>query len=217
MGKKANPLGFRLELKNSPFRWKSQWFASKNNYKNYIIEDKKIRDFLEDRLRFAGLVATKIERLNNQLKLIIQVSRPGVVIGRGGKSLEDLKNGLVKIVAIPEPNKNLEIEVEEVKNSDLSAKLVAEKVASQIERRMPYRRVANKTIDVVMAAGATGVRIVLAGRIGGSEVSRSEKFSKGKVPLSSIRANIDYAERPALTKSGYVGVKVFINRGEGEK
>jgi len=217
MGKKANPIGFRLGLKNSPFTWKSQWFASKNNYQDYIVEDKKIRDFLEDRLKFAGLVATRIERLDNQLKLIIQVSRPGVVIGRGGKGLEELKKNLIKIISVPEPSKNLEIEVEEVKNSDLSAKLVAEKIASQIERRMPYRRVVNKSIDAVMAAGATGVRVVLSGRIAGVEVSRSEKFSKGKVPLSSIRANIDYAERPALTRSGYVGVKVFINRGGGER
>jgi len=217
MGKKANPLGFRLAIKNSPFTWKSQWFSNKKKYREYIIEDKKIRDFLEARLQFAGLVATKIERLNNQLKLIIQVSRPGVVIGRGGKSLEELKRELVRITSIPEPEKNLEIEVEEVKNPDLSAKLIAERIASQIERRMPYRRVVGKTIDSVMFAGAIGIKVILAGRIGGVEVSRSEKFSKGKVPLSSIKANIDYAERPALTKSGYVGIKVFINRGQGAK
>lgn len=214
MGQKVNPIGFRLGVKGSPFFWKSQWFVGKRDYQKFIIEDLAIREFLDKRLQLAGLIETKIERLKNQVKITIQVSRPGVVIGRGGKGLEELKKQLVKIVSIPEAEKNIEIDVEEVKNPDLSARFVAERIAVQIERRMRYRRVVNKAMDQVMAVGALGVKVVLAGRIAGVEVSRVEKFSRGKVPLSSIRANIDYAERPALTRSGYVGVKVYINRGE---
>ncbi len=216
MGRKANPIGFRLALKNSPFGWKSQWFAKKSDYKKFIMEDWKIRNFLEKRLSMAGLVSVRVERLNNRTKLIIQVSRPGIVIGRGGRGLEDLKGELLKIMNISDSDNNLEIEVEEVKNSELSAKLVAERIAVQIERRMPYRRVISRTIESVINAGALGIKVILSGRIAGVEVSRVEKFSQGKVPLSSIRANIDYSERPALTKSGYVGVKVYINRGESE-
>jgi len=214
MGQKVNPIGFRLGVKGSPFRWKSQWFAKKDQYLDFIIEDFKIRQFLDQRLRFAGLMAVRIERLKNQIKIILQVSRPGVVIGRGGKGLEELKRELVKMVSVPDPEKNLEIDVEEVKNAELSAKLLAEKIAFQLEKRMPYRRVVNRAMESVINAGALGVRVVLSGRIAGVDVSRVEKFSRGKVPLSSIRANIDYAERPALTRSGYVGVKVYINRGE---
>lgn len=214
MGKKANPYGFRLGIKNSPFRWKSQWFAVKKNYPDLILADIKIREFFEEKLKFAGLVAVRIERLRNQMKIILQVSRPGVVIGRGGRGLEDLKKQLVQKIDLADPQKNLDIEVEEVKNAELSSVLIAERIASQLESRAPYRRVINKTMESVMAAGALGVKIILSGRIAGAEISRREKFSTGKVSLSSLKANVDYAERPSLTKSGYVGVKVFINRGE---
>ncbi|MBU2592054.1 MAG: 30S ribosomal protein S3 [Patescibacteria group bacterium] len=216
MGRKVNPIGFRLAVKNSPFGWKSQWFAKKSDYKKFIMEDQKIRNFLEKKLSMAGLVGVRIERLNNMIKLVIQVSRPGIVIGRGGRGLEDIKKELLKVISVSDSDNNLDIEVEEVKNSELSAKLLAEKIAGQIERRMPYRRVANWAIESVINAGALGVKVILSGRIAGAEISRVEKFSQGKVPLSSIRANIDYFERPALTKSGYVGVKVYINRGESE-
>jgi len=216
MGHKVNPVGFRLAALRGPFRWQSQWFAKKSDYKKFIFEDFKIRNFLEKKLRLAGLVNTRIERLKNQIKIILQVSRPGVVIGRGGKGLEELKKQLINLVSVPEPRKNLEIEVEEVKNSELSAKLVAERLTVQLERRMPYRRVVNAAMERVIRAGAEGVKIVLAGRIAGVEISRTEKFSRGKVPLSTIRANIDYAEMPALTRSGYIGVKVYVNRGETE-
>lgn len=214
MGQKVNPTGFRLAAWKGPFRWASQWFSKKKDYKKLILEDLKIRQFLESRLSLAGLVNVKIERLRNQMKITLQVARPGVVIGRGGKGLEELKKQLVNLVDIPEPEKNLEIEVEEVKNPDLSAKLVAERIAVQLEKRMPYRRVVNKAMDRVMAAGAEGVKVILSGRIAGIEIGRVEKFSRGRLPLSTLRANVDYAERPALTRSGYVGVKVYINRGE---
>ncbi len=136
-----------------------------------------------------------------------------MVIGRGGSGLKELKDDLVDIVEVPDARKNLEIEVDEVKNAELSAKLVAERIARGLERGRHYRRTVNKAIEAVERAGAEGVRVVLSGRIAGVEVSRVEKFDWGKVPLSTLRANIDYYQEEALTKSGYIGVKVYINRG----
>lgn len=213
MGQKVNPIAYRLEIEESPFEWRSRWYANKEDYQKLTLEDYKIRQLLKEKLRYAGLVAAKILRLKNKIKIVLQASRPGVVIGRGGSGLRELKDDLVKLVDIPEAEKNLEIEVDEVKNADLSAKLVAERIARGLERGRHYRRTVNKAIDAVKGAGAEGVRVVLSGRIAGVEVSRVEKFDWGKVPLSTLRANIDYYQEPALTKSGYVGVKVYINRG----
>jgi len=213
MGQKVNPVGYRLEIEGSPFEWKSRWYAEKEEYQKFVLEDHRIREFLEGKLRYAGLVASKILRLKNKIKIVIQASRPGVVIGRGGSGLKEIKDGLIEIADIPDPEKNIEIEVDEVKNAELSAKLVAERIARGLERGRHYRQTVNKAIDAVKRAGAEGVRVVLAGRIAGIEVSRVEKFDWGKVPLSTLRANIDYYQEPALTKSGYVGVKVYINRG----
>jgi small subunit ribosomal protein S3 len=216
MGQKVHPIGYRLEIEESPFEWKSKWYADKEDYKKYALEDYKIRQLLEGRLRYAGLVASKIMRLKNKIKIVIQASRPGVVIGRGGSGLRELKDELIKLVDVDKPEKNLEIDVDEVKNSDLSAKLVAERIARGLERGRHYRQTVNKAVDAVKKAGAEGVRVVLSGRIAGVEVSRVEKFDWGKVPLSTLRANIDYYQEGALTKSGYVGVKVYINRGMEE-
>lgn len=216
MGQKVNPVGFRLEIDESPFKWKSRWYADEEEYKELALEDYKIREFLEEKLRYAGLVAVRIKRLKNKIKILIQASRPGVVIGRGGSGLREIKDKIVNLVDLPEPEKNVEIEVDEVKNAELSAKLVAERIARGLERGRHYRRTANKAMDAVRKAGAEGIRIVLSGRIAGVEVSRVEKFDWGRVPLSTMRANIDYYQEPALTKSGYVGVKVYINRGLSE-
>lgn len=214
MGQKTSPVNLRMQIKDSPFKWKSQWFADKNEYKKNVGEDGKIRNYLENKLEYAGLVSTQIKRLKNMVKIVIQASRPGVVIGRGGSGLRQIKDQLKEIIDIPEPENNIDIEVEEVKSASLSAKLVAEKIARQLERGMRYRRVVNQAMDKAMHEGAEGIKVTLSGRISGVEVSRVEKFSRGKVPLSTIRANIDYYHYPALTRSGYVGVKVYINRGE---
>lgn len=214
MGQKTSPVNLRMQVKDSPFKWKSKWFADKNDYKDFVGEDQAIRDYLDEKLEYAGLVSTQIRRLKNMVKIVIQASRPGVVIGRGGSGLRQIKDKLKEIIDVPEPENNIDIEVEEVKSADLSAKLVAEKIARQLERGMRYRRVVNQAIDKAMQEGSEGIKVVLSGRISGVEVSRVEKFSRGKVPLSTIRANIDYYASPALTRSGYVGVKVYINRGE---
>jgi len=215
MGQKVNPFGFRL--KNSK-QWKSRWFArDSKQYRKNILEDHKIRRYLMNKLALAGIVEARIARSINKIKITLVVSRHGVVIGRGGSGLELLKQELVRMVDLPEPEKNLEIDVEEVKEPELSAHLAAIRIAQQLEKRMPYRRVANKTVERIMSAGAKGVKIALAGRVGGTEVGRTETFKKGTIPLQTLRADIDYSQTPALTRFGYVGVKVWIYRGEKEE
>ncbi|KPJ70737.1 hypothetical protein AMJ51_01085 [Microgenomates bacterium DG_75] len=214
MAQKVNPFGFRLKETK---QWRSRWFArDPKQYRKNILEDHKIRRYLMDKLALAGIIEVQIERSINKMKITLKVSRPGVVIGRGGSGLELLKKELVKMVSLSEPEKNLELDVEEIKNPELSAQLVATRVAQQLEKRMPYRRVANKAVERVMGAGAKGVKVALAGRVGGTEVGRTETFRKGAIPLQTLRAEIDYAQVPALTRFGYVGVKVWIYKGEKE-
>jgi small subunit ribosomal protein S3 len=215
MGQKINPFGFRL--KNSK-QWRSRWFArDPKQYRKNILEDYQIRRYLMDKLALAGIVEVRIERSINKMKITLKVSRPGVVIGRGGSGLELLKKELVKMVSLPEPEKNLELDVEEVKDPELSARLIAVRVVQQLEKRMPYRRVANKTVERAMEAGAQGIKIALSGRVGGAEISRTETFKKGAIPLQTLRAEIDYAQIPASTRFGYVGVKVWVYKGEKEE
>ncbi len=210
MGQKANPLGMRLQIKDT---WRSKWFAEKGNYRKFLLEDLKLRQALMDKLRLAGVNRVDIERSLKSLRLILHVTRPGIVIGRGGTGMEDLKRFVVNILDISPNNPNapkIDIRVEEVKNPDLSAYLVASRVAEQLERRMPHRRVVTKTMERIMQSGAKGVKIVLAGRIAGAEISRREKFHMGSIPLQTLRADIDYASVPSLTRSGYIGVKAWI-------
>jgi len=218
MGQKVNPISFRLPQSHE---WKSLWFsADKKKYQKNLLEDVKIRRFLLKKLKLAGLTLVQIERSINKMKVILHVSRPGVVIGRGGSGLEILKKEISQILTADQ-GKNLEIEAVEVRKPDLSAYLVAQRVAEQLERRMPYRRVINRTIENSMNAGAKGIKIVLSGRINGAEISRREKFGdKGKtgnIPAQTLRADIDFATVPALTRSGFIGVKVWIYKGEVEK
>lgn len=217
MGQKVNPIGFRLTLSKD---WRSRWFAAdKKLYKKNLLEDLKIREFLMERLKLAGIVRVQIDRSINKLKITLYVSRPGVVIGRGGSGLELLKKELCQIVSFPDAEKNLELEdIVEVKNPELVAHLVATRIAEQLEKRLPYRRVVTKAIERVVASGAKGVKVVIAGRVAGAEISRTEKFGdKGKtgtIPAQTLRADVDYAQIPAFTRSGYIGVKVWIYRGE---
>lgn len=213
MGQKINPIGFRLEtVRNSP-EWQSSWYADKKKYSVYLMEDKKIRDYLQKKLYSAGIVLIRIERSTKKIKLILIVSRPGLVIGRGGKELEVIKKDVQKLLTSHDKKQNIEIQVEEFKHADLSAKLIAEKIAYQLTKRMPYRRSVLASMQRSIESGAKGIKIVLSGRINGAEISRREKFSQGKVPLSTIRSQIDYHECPSLTRSGYIGVKVYLCLG----
>ena len=212
MGQKIHPVGVRMGI-GAP--WKSRWFAKGLKYKQYVLEDIKIRDLLMKKLRPAGIQSVEVERAVNKLKIIINVSRPGVLIGRGGSGLTELKKFLMKQLKIKNDN-TLEIVPMEIKSADLSAYLVAQSVAEQLTRRLPAQRVMNQAIDRVMRSGAKGVRVVVSGRIGGAEIARREWKAQGNMPLHTLRADIDFSAFPALTKSGYVGVKVWINKGEVE-
>ncbi len=212
MGQKINPIGFRLGIV-SP--WESRWFASSKKYQQFLKEDMKIREILMKRLKTAGISKIEIERAINKIKIIIFVSRPGILIGRGGTGLLELKKFLMRELNLKDENA-LEIVPMDMKIPDLSAYLVAQSIADQLVRRMPAARVMNQTIDRVMRAGAKGVKVVLSGRIGGAEIARRESKFFGSIPLHTLRADIDFAVYPALTKSGYVGVKVWINKGEAK-
>ncbi|MEK7571148.1 MAG: 30S ribosomal protein S3 [Patescibacteria group bacterium] len=213
MGQKVNPHVIRLGVVNN---WSSRWF-NERDYKTVVLEDYLLRTMLMVRLRIAGVSRVEIERSINSLKLIIHVSRPGIVIGRGGSGLEELKKTINAFLAKRHTKKEMpkfDIRVEPVKEPNLDAQLVAANVVDQLIRRLPFKRILNSTAERVMSSGALGVKILLTGRIGGSEIGRREKIHIGTVPLSTIRENISYAQTPALTKKGYIGVKVWINRPE---
>lgn len=211
MGQKINPKLLRL---GTVHNWSSRWFSDKK-YKENLLEDYKIRNVLGNRLKNAGVSEIEIERSINSIKLTIYVARPGMVIGRGGTGLEDLKTFLHKILNVKKNSKQapkIDIRIEPIKEPNLDAYLVAKNISDQLVKRIPHRRVMAQAIDRVMTARAKGVRIVISGRVGGAEIGRSEKMQIGKVPLSTIRENIYFSSVPALTKKGYIGVKVWINR-----
>lgn len=212
MGQKVNPIGFRLGGLST---WGSRWFAGNGKYAGFLKEDIVIRDVLMKKLRPAGISKIEIERAVNKIKIILHVTRPGVLIGKGGSGLLDLKKFIMAELKIKDENK-LEISPMDVRVPDLQAYLVAQNIAEQLVRRMPAARVMNQAAERVMQAGAKGVRVVLSGRIGGAEIARREWKALGSIPLHTLRANIDFAIYPALTKSGYVGVKVWINIGEAK-
>ena len=216
MGQKIHPKGFRI---GTVFPWSSRWFASGRSYGELVFADAKLREVLMTKLKPAGLAQVVIERSINKIKVTLFVSRPGIVIGRGGSGLEELKKFIQLQIDKTSPahkagdgKTNVELAVEPVKEPNLNAYLVAQNISDQLVRRMMHKRVCNQTVDRVMSAGAKGVRIILAGRIGGAEIARREKYQSGTVPLSTIREEIDFAAVPALTKSGYVGIKVWICR-----
>ena len=223
MGQKINPKGFRI---GTVFSWGSKWFADSKQYKELVYQDAKLREQLMEKLKPAGLASVTIERSINKIKIILFVSRPGVVIGRGGSGLEDLKKNIERFLAKQKQSVNpyevtgkgevaklkVELSVEPVKEPNLNAFLVAQNISDQLVRRMPPKRVCSQTLERVMGAGAKGVKILLSGRIGGAEIARREKYGAGSVPLSTIREEVDFAIVPALTKSGYIGVKVWICR-----
>src|SRR3989338_2025367 len=215
MGHKVNPKAFRI---GPLFTWDSRWFASDKQYKFVVVEDALIRKNLLKKLATAGVAKIEIERSINKITLIIHVVRPGMVIGRGGAGLEELKKYIqVEILKHRTREKHLEVsktlkvelKIELVKEPNLSAYFVANQIADQLAKRLPAKRVCNFALEKVMNSGAKGVKIMLAGRIGGAEISRRETYKVGSLPLSTIRENIDFAATPSLTQSGYIGVKVW--------
>ena len=214
MGKKVNPIAFRTGV---IFPTKSVWFANFKNYAKFVLEDNKIRRYLEDKLKLAGITSIDIKRSINSVDIFMNVSRPGVVIGRGGSSLEQLKKDVEILLKInPKAKNSMKVNLHplEIKNPDMNSAIIADRLANQLEHRYPFRRAANQAVEKVMAAGAKGVKIVFAGRIDGAEIARTEKFKQGRIPTQTLRANIDYFEKKSLTRSGYVGIKVWIYSGD---
>ena len=213
MGQKINPTGFRI---GAFLPLKSRWFSEDKNFKENLLEDIRVRRALMDRLKLSGITEVEIERLPKSMVIVLTVSRPGVVIGRGGTGLEEVKKFILEIISKVRGKKvkdlKVDLQVKEVKNPELSAYLVATRIVSELERRLPHRRVVVRAMERVMQSGALGVKIILSGRIGGAEISRREKYHQGSVPAQTLRETIDYAQVPALLKRGYVGVKVFIHK-----
>lgn len=211
MGQKINPKAFRL---GGLYTWDSRWFVGKGQYKKFVLEDFNLRKALIEKLRPAGISKIEIERSINKIDVLLHVSRPGIVIGRGGSGLEEIKKFVESIIFTKKGKTDaklkLEVKVEPIKEANLDAYLVAVNVADQLIKRLPQRRVCSGMINKVMAAGAKGVKIILSGRINGAEISRRETYKTGTIPLSTLRENVEFARFPALTRSGYIGVKVWI-------
>jgi len=206
MGQKVSPTGFRLVRRK---RWLSTWFANNQEFGDLIGEDRKIRKFLLAKTGAQGASRFQIKRMSGKIEVTIVTARPGLVIGKKGADIDILKNELRHLTG-----KEVWIEVEEIKRPDLDAKLVADGIAKQLERRIPFRRVLKKTMQTSMDAGAAGIKVQISGRIGGAEIARVEWYKEGRIPLHTIRADIDYAHGRAETTYGSIGVKVWINRGE---
>jgi len=207
MGQKVNPISMRLQLNKD---WRSKWFTEKRNYAGYLAQDLKVRKLIVDRLGSrAAISRVDIGRTPNLVNVTIYTAKAGVVIGKGGSGASELKSSIEKIYATP-----TRVNIEEVKKADLHAKLVAENIAHQLERRMSFRRAIKSAAAAGMRAGAKGVRVEVSGRLNGAEMSRRERETAGSVPLHTIRADIDYAQVNAKTVAGIIGVKVWIYRGE---
>ena len=207
MGQKVSPHGLRVGVIKD---WDSKWYADKGNFADYLIEDNKVREYVKKKLYVAGVSKVLLERqADNKLKVIVLTAKPGMVIGRSGNGIDELKGDLEKLT-----KKNITIEIKEVRRSELDAQLTAESIAQALERRISFRRAMKQAIGRTMKAGAKGIKVLVSGRLGGAEIARSEKYSEGNVPLHTLRADIDYGFAEADTTYGKLGVKVWINHGE---
>ena len=207
MGQKVSPHGLRVGVIKD---WNSKWYADKNNFADYLIEDNKVREYVKKKLYVAGVSKVVLERqAENKVKVIVLTAKPGMVIGRSGNGIDELKAELEKMTG-----KTVVIEIKEVKRPELDAQLTAESVAQALERRVAFRRAMKQAIGRTMKAGAKGIKIMVSGRVGGAEIARSEMYSEGNVSLHTLRADIDYALAEADTTFGKLGVKVWINHGE---
>ena len=205
MGQKVNPHGIRLGIVKD---WDARWYADKDFAQN-LHEDIKIRDYLKKSLQSAGVPRVETERSKNRLKLTIHTAKPGMVIGRGGSGIEQIKEGLKNLT-----DKRVDINIAEIKQPDLDATLVAENIAAQLERRIAFRRAMKQAVGRTMRLGAKGIKIAVSGRLGGAEIARRESYREGSIPLHTLRADIDYGTAEAHTTYGRIGIKVWIFKGE---
>lgn len=205
MGQKVNPIGFRTGIM---IGWKSRWYASKQEFSSLLLEDNKLRAFIKDKYKFAGIPKVEIERTRDEVKVVLHTARPGIIIGRKGQEVERLQNELQDLIG-----RRINIKIEEISRPELQAQLVAEDIAEQLAKRASFRRCMKRAMDTSMEAGAKGIKIQLAGRLAGSEMARREKAIAGSIPLSTLRAKIDYGFTEAMTAQGHIGVQVWINQG----
>jgi small subunit ribosomal protein S3 len=207
VGQKTHPIGFRLGIVKE---WQARWFADKQeNYRNLVFEDLRIRQMISGNYPDAGISRVEIERSNNDVTITIHTARPGIVIGRGGQRVEELRKDLERAI-----RRRARLNVQEIRQPELDAYLVARNVADQLERRIAFRRAIRQTLGRTMQAGAEGIKIICAGRLGGADIARSEKAMEGRVPLHTLRADIDYGLAEAATEFGRIGVKVWIYKGD---
>ena len=205
MGQKVNPIGLRTGI---VLDWKSRWYASKREFAELLLEDKKIRDYVTKKYKFAGIPKVEIERTRDEVKVVLHAARPGVLIGRKGQQVEQLQDELQNLVG-----RRINIKIDEISRPELQAHLVAEDIAEQLQKRASFRRTIKRAIEQTMEAGAKGVKIQLSGRLGGAEMARCEKQISGSMPLSTLQAKIDYGFVEASTPQGNIGVQVWVNQG----
>ena len=206
MGQKVRPIGYRIGIVED---WRSKWYASKQEYGDLLIEDAKIRKAIKDKYQYAGIPKIEIERTRDQVVVKLFTARPGIIIGRKGQEVDRLKAEMEDLTG-----RRMELKIIEIDNAARSAVLVAEDIAQQLSKRGSFRRTIKRTLDQVMEAGALGVKVQLSGRLGGAEMSRTEKASRGSIPLSTLRRHIDYGLALAKTAQGVIGVKVWIDLGD---
>ena len=206
MGQKVNPNGLRLGINKD---WESRWYSNKKDFSKYLDKDIKIREYLENNMKSAGIAKVEIERNAKRCEVVIHTSKPGVMIGRGGEEIEKLKKTLSKIA-----DENVQISIVDIKKVDLNATLVAQSIANQISNRASFRMAKKRAIRNAMKAGAKGIKTSVSGRLGGADMARSEGYTEGTIPLHTLRADVDYAQAEADTTFGKIGVKVWIYKGE---
>ncbi len=206
MGNKVNPIGMRLQVNRT---WDSRWYADTKDYGDMLLEDLKIKDFIKEECKQSGISRVIIERPHKKCRVTIHAARPGVIIGKKGADIEGLRKKLANLTA-----SELHLNIVEVRKPELDAALVAESIGQQLERRVSFRRAMKRAVQNAMRMGALGIRVNLAGRLGGAEIARTEWYREGRVPLHTLRADIDYAHYEAMTPYGIIGIKVFIYKGD---
>ena len=206
MGQKVHPTGVRVGIIKD---WNSKWYADSKNFADYLVEDQKIRKFLKKKLFAAGISKVEIERTAKMVKVNVYTAKPGIIIGKGGAGVETIKQDVSKLI-----NKEVNLNIVEVKNADTDAQLVAENIAGQLERRISFRRAMKQCMQKTLKAGALGIKTAVSGRLGGADMARTEFYKEGNIPLQTLRADIDYGFAEADTTYGKIGVKVWIYKGE---
>jgi small subunit ribosomal protein S3 len=209
VGQKTHPIGFRLGFNRT---WSSRWFSRGKDYSRLVHEDLKMKKAIKEKYYHAGIAEVVIERVGPKVRVIIHTARPGIIIGRGGKEIESLKNFLEGIA-----KREVYVDIREVDKPELNSQLVGEGIGVQLEKRIAYRRAMRKAVDIALKMGAKGIKVMCSGRLGGVEIARSEWYLKGRLPLQTLRADIDYAFTQAFTSYGQIGIKVWIYRGDVEK